>query len=140
MPERSSRSVQETRAREAWLDPFLEGEPAGKEELEPLMRAAILVRGALEQIEVPEGAEERSCERVMAALQSQRRTATIRSHGQLVHRPVCRRLFERRSYRAATGRTASGSFAHAYLDRSHVQRLRAAIEPVAATRPLSWRC
>src|SRR5207244_12951752 len=71
MSERSSRSVQETRDKEAWLIHLLEGEAAAeKQEVGSLLAAASLVRATAERIEAPAGAEEESRQRALAELAS----------------------------------------------------------------------
>ena len=66
MAERSSRSVHETRDKEAWLVHLLEGDPEGQKELGPLLATASLARAAAEQMEEPPGAEEASRQRALA--------------------------------------------------------------------------
>jgi hypothetical protein len=72
MPEKPSRSVQETRDKEAWLVHLLDGDAAGREELAPLLATASLVRAAADQIEAPSGVEESARERALAEMNSVR--------------------------------------------------------------------
>ncbi len=75
MPERSSRSVQETRDRESWLGPFLAPDPESKRKLGRALHMAALARGVLEQVQPPAGAEERSLERAHDVLTARRQPA-----------------------------------------------------------------
>ena len=72
MPERSSRSAQESGDREAWLTHLLGDDPEGRAELGSLLATAHLVRTVAERIEPADGAEEGARQRAMAELQSLR--------------------------------------------------------------------
>src|SRR5438874_3807736 len=58
MPERSSRSGQESGDREAWLTHLLGQDPEGQKELGSLLATAHLVRAVAERIDAPDSAEE----------------------------------------------------------------------------------
>jgi len=72
MPERSSRSVQETGDKEAWLTHLLDQDPEGRKEMGSLMATAHLVRGVAERIDTPEGAEEEAHQRALEAFHALR--------------------------------------------------------------------
>lgn len=68
MAERSSRYVRETRDKESWLAPLLNGDTEARKELGSLLATASLVRASAEEIEVPEDAEAASRERALGLL------------------------------------------------------------------------
>jgi hypothetical protein len=78
MPERSSRSAQETGDREAWLTHLLGQDPDGRKELGSLLATAQLVRGVAERTETPEGAEEEAHRRALEAFHALRERAPQR--------------------------------------------------------------
>jgi len=68
MSQKSSSFIQETRERETWLGTApVEG--AGEDEREQLLSTAAVVRGVLQNIPVPDDAEERSRARAVAEMQ-----------------------------------------------------------------------
>ena len=78
MPERSSRSVQETGDKEAWLTHLLDQDPEGRKELGSLLATAHLLRAVAERIEAPDCAEEEAHQRALAEFHALRDRAARR--------------------------------------------------------------
>lgn len=72
MPEKPSRSIRETRDKEAWLAQMLDGEAARRDEAVPLLATAALVRGTVDAIHAPSEAEEAARQRALAEFSSLR--------------------------------------------------------------------
>jgi len=76
MPERSSRSAQETGDKDAWLTHLLDQDPEGRKELASLHATAHLLRAVAERIDVPDGAEEDARQRALSEFHTLRDRAT----------------------------------------------------------------